>query len=65
MLIARVKIDKRQRITLPTYFMQANNLSDKTHILIKSVDGKNDEVIIKFINLDDNDNRDTETTEKT
>ena len=61
MLLAKLTLDNRNRITLPRYFMEANDINDTTHILIKTT-SKKDEVTLKFVN--DNP-RDTKTTTET
>ena len=58
MLIAKISIDNKSRLTLPKYFMEANNLNTNTHVLLKATD-REDEVIIKFVNKD---TRKTSTT---
>ena len=56
MLIAKLLIDNRNRITLPRYFREANRITDRTHVLLKTT-SKKDEITLKFIN--DSDKRDT------
>jgi len=62
MLIARVKIDSRGRVSLPRTFIDANGLNESTHIVMKNKPGCKDELVLKFITLhEDNSTRNTET----
>ena len=56
MLIAKLMIDNRNRITLPRYFREANKITDRTHILLKTTN-KKDEITLKFVY--DSDKRNT------
>lgn len=61
MKIARVKIDERNRITLPQNFIDGNNLNDRTHVLMKSSTSDSDELILKFIKVKKNESRNNDT----
>ena len=61
MKIARVKIDKRGRLTLPRYFIEANSLNNRTHVIMKSINDDSDELLLKFVTLDEDEPRDNDT----
>ena len=57
----RIKIDERNRITLPQNFIDGNNLNDRTHVLMKSSTSDSDELILKFIKVKKNESRNNDT----
>ena len=50
--IAEVKMDNRGRITLPSSFLSANEISKECRILVKPKYNSNNEVILEFIHGD-------------
>mgnify|MGYP003153867381 CR=1 FL=1 len=48
--IAEVKMDSRGRITLPSSFLSANEISHECRIIVKPKYNSNNEVILEFIN---------------
>ena len=53
MLIAKIKIDNRGRIQLPSCFVKANGWKEDGHLLLKNHTHK-DKIVLEYVKFDEN-----------
>ena len=56
MWISKCKLDRRGRLTLPKFFMDANNLNQYTSVYIQAMYNTENTVKLVFINEEDENN---------